>query len=95
MRSASYVCVNGEKEIHKITKDRREKEDSREERSEGRRPGTIPRGSAGLFKRIQLSEMALLKVTFRIDIADGKLSRDYFTALLAFLTETSLRIFVK
>lgn len=33
--------------------------------------------------------MALLKVTFRIDIPGGELSRDYFTAFLPFLTETS------
>lgn len=58
--------VNGEKEIHKtLAKGWTEGWG----KGEGvRKPRAIPRESAGLFKRIQLWEMALLKVTFRIDI---------------------------
>lgn len=71
VRNPTYIPadVNGGKEIHKtLAKDWTEGKKREERGGRVRKLPTIPRGSAGLFKRIQLWEMALLKVTFRIDI---------------------------
>lgn len=71
VRNPTYIPadVNGGKEIHKTLAKDWTKGKKKEEKGERvRKLPAIPRGSAGLFKRIQLWEMALLKVTFRIDI---------------------------
>lgn len=72
--------MNGGKGIHKMLARRVAGSESR----------SLPPGPASLFKRIQLWEMALLKVTFRIDIVAGTpsgLPRDY---VLPFLSEAHL-----
>jgi len=70
IRNPTYAItdMNRRKGIHKTVLAQRVAE------SESR---SLSRGLAGLFKRIQLWEMALLKVTFRIVTLSRELLRDY------------------